>query len=168
MAKGRSRTTKRKKITKSSRAKPSRSLVRLAFFAIFTLTIATVKSFLRLLAWLIATGWRKSRANPLAALGLCCFFIAFAFIGSNALFQPTHLALKDKKVTQEPKPNLQLITTQSELAEIGLYDGEIDGLSGPKTWAAVENWQKLRQALEKGKRPAREDELARIIREGGE
>jgi len=168
MAKRKPTRAKNKKIAKSSRAKPSRSFVKLAFFAIFTLIIKMSKGLALLITWLIATGWRKGRANPLAALGLCCFFIAFAFVGSNALFQPSHLALKDKGGTPEPKPNLQLITKQSELAEIGLYDGEIDGLSGPKTWAAVENWQKLRQALEKGKYPAREDELARIIREGGE
>jgi len=156
-----------------ARKKPVKNMPspwRLIFIAIFMLIAQIAKGSGRLLVWLIMTAGIQSRKKPLAAVGLCAFFMTFAFVGVNALFQPTRFFEANKLVRPAIKPNPQLMSTQRQLAEMGLYDGEIDGFTGPKTQEALENWQKLRHALEEGKRasPIRkqdEDELAKIIRE---
>lgn len=58
----------------------------------------------------------------------------------------TDLAKTDGNLTKRPK-DLQLMDIQQALAGLKLYDGTIDGVSGPKTRAAIEKFQ-LQAGLE--------------------
>jgi len=160
-----SKTKKNRKNKKTT--KPSRSLTSLIFFGTARSIIQIAKGLWRLLTYLVVTASRQSKQRPLAAVGLCAFFLIFAFVGMNALFQSQEWNVSQKNNNIIPEADPLLLETQRELAAIGLYDGKIDGLGGPKTWEAVESWQKLRQSLERGKEADKDDALAKIIRDFG-
>jgi|GEM_PF-1613754 len=46
-----------------------------------------------------------------------------------------------------PEQDIELKTMQKKLAALGLYSGEIDGLSGPRTREAIRSWQQLQKNL---------------------
>lgn len=46
-----------------------------------------------------------------------------------------------------PGYDMDLKEIQKKLADLGLYKGEIDGLSGPRTIQAIERWEQLQKGL---------------------
>jgi len=166
---------KPKRTKRNKKAKPSSSLLIVVLFGFMAVVTKIIKGLIALLAWLVARIYGQARGNPLAFVGLSLFFVIFAVVAMNALFQPSQGERPDGEKRQTENSNPQWLIMQHQLAEIGLYKGEIDGVSGPQTWAAVENWQKLRLALELGKQSQShiqnqinekdEDAVAKIIRD---
>lgn len=131
--------------------------------------------------------YRNARKNPLLAGGLAVFFIAFSVVSYNALFlqKGVHRSVFFETRTTIPAGNgssiiemirngsdtnqsfdPQLKAIQQKLTDLGLYDGDIDGLSGPKTRAAIENWQKLQQEADGNTgKPAKDDPIGSVIRD---
>jgi len=48
-------------------------------------------------------------------------------------------------VIRDNDPDLKAM--QKKLADLGLYSGKIDGLSGPQTREAIQKWQELQKGL---------------------
>ncbi|WP_374829970.1 peptidoglycan-binding domain-containing protein [Paenochrobactrum pullorum] len=53
--------------------------------------------------------------------------------------------LTDELPALAPNADLEIAKIQQKLRSLGLYDGTVDGLPGPKTRQAVEQWQLLQQ-----------------------
>ncbi|MGU3574744.1 peptidoglycan-binding protein [Brucellaceae bacterium C25G] len=53
--------------------------------------------------------------------------------------------LTDELPALAPNADLEIAKIQQKLRALGLYDGAVDGLPGPKTRQAVEQWQVLQQ-----------------------
>lgn len=97
---------------------------------------------------------RRSRQNPLLAGGLAMFALAFGFISKNAFFDQPDTVRPVLFATREAEPapaalqaDNDLKALQRKLAALGLYTGDIDGMSGPRTREAVAKWQALQQGI---------------------
>jgi hypothetical protein len=122
-----------------------------------------VSTFLR--DAVVATGTAIVR-NPVVVGSSTAFLVTLFYISGNALWnqaQPhesaffitrdsTHFAARPMPDDAEPQPrNVPLhrvadpVVEQAQqmLRELGLYDGTVDGLTGPQTLRAVESYQKL-------------------------
>jgi peptidoglycan hydrolase-like protein with peptidoglycan-binding domain len=69
---------------------------------------------------------------------------------------PTQVPVPTPKTAAEPavKADPVLIRIQQVLAAKGLYTGEIDGLMGPKSEAAIRTWEKANGYTQTGKATA--------------
>jgi len=103
---------------KKKAAKRSRSAVGLIMFAFWAVIVKTGTTMLRLAIWLIIMAIRGGKKNPLAALGLCGFFLILAFVGMNALFQPAALMEQEKIARPLEKPYPPSQGKEDELAKI--------------------------------------------------
>lgn len=147
----------------------------------------------RLFRWLIGILLRNARKNPLLASGLSLFMLTFGFVAHNAFFnqssghrrvffKPRHdiagaafsgntvSAGSDTGISGDNKGALiitgDLKTMQKRLADLGLYSGDIDGLSGPRTREAIKKWQQLQNGLMGGRNISAErtDSIGTVIR----
>lgn len=113
--------------------------------------------------------------NPLFVGGATAFLVALSFVSANALWYQPHrhsgafFATRDYTGgLQEPRQTVIRIERSSEakprpvadpaleqvqtvLKELGYYDGEVDGLSGPATRRAIETYQSKMGLLASGK-----------------
>ena len=97
--------------------------------------------------------------NPVLAGGATAFLVALAFVSANALWYQPHahsgafFATRDFPgggdttilIERPDRPrmarDLRTEQAQAALKEMHLYDGEVDGLFGPATRAAIEKYQ---------------------------
>jgi len=89
---------------KKKATKPAHSLIVLLLLTLFALVIRLGHGLGRLVFWLIMAAGYGAKKNPLAAVGLCGFFLTFAFVGVNAIFQPSIMMEQDKVVMPIKKP----------------------------------------------------------------
>ncbi|MGE0501477.1 MAG: peptidoglycan-binding protein [Rhizobiaceae bacterium] len=101
--------------------------------------------------------------NPAVTGGTTAFLVTLAFVSANALFYQPHFhdsaffATRDatgqiatsrageqppRRTTPPRESDARLAEVQSALAARGHYDGEIDGIPGPATKAAIEAFQR--------------------------
>ncbi|AQS42043.1 MAG: Putative peptidoglycan binding domain-containing protein [Candidatus Tokpelaia hoelldobleri] len=106
----------------------------------------------RLLAASLRGMIRRAWQNPLLASGLAIFALAFGFISKNAFFdqpdtvRPVLFATRAAgPAPTVPQADDDLKALQRKLAALGLYTGDIDGRSGPRTREAIAKWQALQQ-----------------------
>jgi len=99
-------------------AKPAHSLIALLLLTLFALVARLGHGLGRLMFWLIMAAGRGAQKNPLAAVGLCGFFLTFAFVGANAIFQTSTIMVQDKVVMPIKKPPPPAPGKEDELAKI--------------------------------------------------
>jgi peptidoglycan hydrolase-like protein with peptidoglycan-binding domain len=93
--------------------------------------------------------------NPLAVGGTTAFLVAFSFVSANALWYQPHFhggaffstramapAAPQRAAAPAPAPDATLGRVQAALSELKFYAGAVDGLSGPQTRKAIEDYQK--------------------------
>lgn len=77
-------------------------------------------------------------------------FEGFWSLGTDASETP-HRTLQPRHTRlPAPKPDQLVSSLQRELTEIGMYDGSVDGLIGPKTRAAIARYQRENQMTASG------------------
>lgn len=99
--------------------------------------------------------------NPLAVGGATAFIVAMSYICGNALWnqaQPHNSAFfitrelahhargetgEEEAAVARPVADPVVLQVQDLLADMSLYTGSIDGISGPQTRKAVEDYQRL-------------------------
>ncbi|WP_343800436.1 peptidoglycan-binding domain-containing protein [Paenochrobactrum glaciei] len=64
---------------------------------------------------------------------------------SNQVASLDSIELTDELPALAPNADVEIAKIQQKLLSLGLYDGAVDGLPGPKTRQAVEQWQQLQQ-----------------------
>lgn len=114
----------------------------------------------RLRAGFAAAGGAILR-NPVVAGGFTAFTVAFLFVSANALWYQPHAhksaffetrdmsALRDAAkmgdgtVRQAAVADPVVRKAQAELTRLDLYTGAVDGIAGPRTKKAVEEYQRL-------------------------
>jgi len=128
------------------------------------------RQIVRLLAAAMRGILRRARQNPLLAGGLALFALAFGFIGKNAFFDQPDTVRPVLFATREAEPapavlraDHDLKELQQKLAALGLYTGDIDGMSGPQTREAIAKWQALQQDVGRIKIHRMPDPVAALI-----
>lgn len=64
---------------------------------------------------------------------------------TNQVASLDSIELTDELPALAPNADVEIAKIQQKLLSLGLYDGAVDGLPGPKTRQAVEQWQQLQQ-----------------------
>lgn len=111
---------------------------------------------------------RAISANPVLLGGATAFLVSMSYVSANALwYQPhahkgaffatrlaatqmpraaaapeTTIIIERPKAKPAPKPDPATKRVQAALRGLGLYDGTVDGLAGPNTRRAIENYQR--------------------------
>lgn len=119
------------------------------------------------LASAAAAGLGLVARNPVMVGGLTAFLVAMSFVSANALWYQPHphagafFATRDyagplpgavetgttirivrpRPAPERPKGDPQVERVQAVLKEIGFYGGDVDGLAGPATRKAIEDYQ---------------------------
>ncbi|WP_317994028.1 peptidoglycan-binding domain-containing protein [Bartonella gliris] len=125
----------------------------------------------RFLFWIASLLYFYTRKNTLFFVGSLLFIITFGFVSFNALFSQIKFTsvpnIKQNSILSSPKVKIQentdvtsvplpshlhknlsssslsesTLKMQKKLTKLGLYDGPLDGLEGPKTRRAIALWK---------------------------
>ncbi|WP_074380890.1 peptidoglycan-binding domain-containing protein [Bartonella doshiae] len=145
----------------------AKSVKQRKYHSSIVVTIFLVSS--RLLFWIARRLYFSTRKNSLFFIGSFLFALSFVFVSFNALFSQMKfipaLNIEKNSTLLEKEANLQAISRivsvsplkhsrknfpslsentlqmQKKLAKLGLYDGPLDGIEGPKTRRAIALWK---------------------------